>query len=138
MCFSSMNTRKCPHKECKNGYHIKGTVIYQNGDKEREVARKDEESRPKIKPWEQTAEKRPDNDNNIASFLGQMMLQQQEMMQQQQQLAQQQKTEQMQFQQHMMQMIARMGGAAESRPVSTMAPNLGAIPKQPLNYRQVV
>ena len=71
------------------------------------------------------------NDNNVASFLGQMLLQQQEMMQQIQQQAQQQKTEQMQFQQHMLQMIARMNGATESRPVSTTV-------QQPLNYRQVI
>ena len=145
MCFSSMNTRKCPHKECKNGYHVKGTVIHQNVDKEREgvkereVVREDSENRPKTKPWEQAAEKRPENDNNIASFLGQMLLQQQEMMQQQQKLAQQQRTEQMQFQQHMLQMITRMGGAAETRPVSSMAPNqMGAMQQQPLSYRQVV
>ena len=50
MCFSSMNTRKCAHKECKNGYHVKGTVIQKKDEKEAE--KKDVEQRPKIKPWE--------------------------------------------------------------------------------------
>ena len=27
MCFSSMNSKKCPHgKECRNGYHVRGTM----------------------------------------------------------------------------------------------------------------
>ena len=134
MCFSSMNTRKCAQKECKNGFHIKGTVIEQKEDKDGENGgRVETQKAEKVKPWAQTnnggSEKA--NDNNVASFLGQMLLQQQEMMQQIQQQAQQQNTEQMQFQQHMLQMIARMNGATESRPVSTTV-------QQPLNYRQVV
>ena len=129
-----MNTRKCAQKECKNGFHIKGTVIEQKEDKDGENGgRVGTQKAEKVKPWAQTnnggSEKA--NDNNVASFLGQMLLQQQEMMQQIQQQAQQQKTEQMQFQQHMLQMIARMNGATESRPVSTMV-------QQPLNYRQVI
>ena len=129
-----MNTRKCAQKECKNGFHIKGTVIEQKEDKDGENGgRVETQKAEKVKPWAQTnnggSEKA--NDNNVASFLGQMLLQQQEMMQQIQQQAQQQKTEQMQFQQHMLQMIARMNGATESRPVSTTV-------QQPLNYRQVI
>ena len=136
MCFSSMNTRKCAHKECKNGYHVKGTVIQKKDEKEAE--KKDVEQRPKIKPWEKEksgVEKQPNGDNNVASFLGQMLLQQQEMMQQQQQQAQQQRNEQMHFQQQMMQMISRMGGAAESRPVTPMG---AMLQPGPLSYRQVV
>ena len=95
-----------------------------------------------MKPWEQekAVEKQPTSDNNIASFLGQMLLQQQEMMQQQQQQVQQQRNEQMQFQQQMLQMISRMGGATESRPVSPMVNNqMGAMLQPgPLSYRQVV
>ena len=143
MCFSSMKTRKCSQKECKNGYHVKGTVIQQNQqNEEKEAEKKDTEQRPKMKPWEQekAVEKQPTSDNNVASFLGQMLLQQQEMMQQQQQQAQQQRNEQMQFQQQMLQMISRMGGATESRPVSPMVNNqMGAMLQPgPLSYRQVV
>ena len=134
-----MNTRKCAHKECKNGYHVKGTVIQQKDEKETE---KKVEERPKTKPWEKEKPfaEQPNGDNNVASFLGQMLLQQQEMMQQQQQQAQQQRNEQMQFQQQMMQMISRMGGAAESRPVTPMVTNqMGAMLQPgPLSYRQVV
>ena len=56
-------------KDCKNGYHVKGTVIQQNEDKEAD--KRDTEQRPKIKPWEQEkpVEKQPTNDNNVASFL---------------------------------------------------------------------
>ena len=140
MCFSSMNTRKCAHKECKNGYHVKGTVIQQKDEKEAE--KKDVEQRPKIKPWEKekAVVEQPNGDNNVASFLGQMLLQQQEMMKQQQQQAQQQRNEQMQFQQQMLQMITRMGGAAESRPVTPLVTNqMGAMLQPgPLSYRQVV
>ena len=28
MCYSSMNTKKCSNsKDCKNGYHVKGTIL---------------------------------------------------------------------------------------------------------------
>ena len=73
-----MNTRKCSHKECKNGYHVKGTVIQQKDEKE---ADKKGEQRPKVKQWEKenAVEKQTTPDNNVASFLEQMLLQQQEM-----------------------------------------------------------
>ena len=68
-----------------------------------------------------------------------MLLQQQEMMQQQQKLAQEQRTEQMHFQQQLLQMMSRMGGATEGRLVSQIAPNqMGVMQQQPLNFRQVV
>ena len=137
MCFSSMNTRKCPHKECKNGYHIKGTVMVENVGKEAEM-RDEAKSQPKVTPWEQTTEKQAVNDNNVPSFLGQMLLQQQELMHQMQKRADQQRAEQMQFQQQMMQMIAQMGGTTGSRPGSNQVGAMQQQPMQPLTYRQVV
>ena len=135
MCFKSMNTRKCTQNVCKNGYHIKGTVIQKEEKVDDKVGRGRVERQigPKAKPWVQANPEETERakDNNVPSFLGQMLLQQQEMMQQIQQQAQQQRNEQMQFQQHMLQMIARMNGATESRPVGQMV-------QQPLNYRQVV
>ena len=136
MCFSSMNTRKCTKKDCTRGYHVKGTVIQEM--KESENAKLSTEQRAK-EPEEQpkTGEKEPASDKNVPSFLEQMLLQQQEMMQQMQQRAEQQRNEQMQFQQQMLQMFARMGGAAESRPVSPMVTNQ-MMHQQPLSYRQMV
>ena len=133
-----MNTKTCSQKDCPKGYHVRGTVI-QKTDKEKDVVNVDVEKRPKPNPWGQAGGKQGDNDKNVASFLGQMLLQQQEMMQQQQKLAEQQRTEHMQFQQQMLQMFSRMGGATESRSVSQIAPNqMGVMQQQPLNFRQVV
>ena len=138
MCFSSMNTKTCSQKDCPKGYHVRGTV-FKSADKEKDVVNDDVEKRPKPNPWGQAAGKQGDNDKNVASFLGQMLLQQQEMMQQQQKLAQEQRTEQMHFQQQLLQMMSRMGGATEGRSVSQIAPNqMGVMQQQPLNFRQVV
>ena len=85
-------------------------------------------------------EKLPASDNNVASFLGQMLLQQQEMMKLQQNQAQQQRNELMQFQQQMLQMVSQMRGGTENRPGSPMVTNPMAAVLQPgpLTYRQVV
>ena len=133
MCFSSMNTKTCSQKDCPKGYHVRGTV-FKSADKEKDVVNDDVEKRPKPNPWGQAAGKQGDNDKNVASFLGQMLLQQQEMMQQQQKLAQEQRTEQMLFQQQWLQMMSRMGGATEGRSVSQIAPNqMGVMQQQPLH-----
>ena len=39
MCYSSMNSKKCPHdKECRNGYHVRGTVKTENAGNRNETA----------------------------------------------------------------------------------------------------
>ena len=39
MCYSSLNSKKCPHdKECRNGYHVRGTVKPENAGSRNEHA----------------------------------------------------------------------------------------------------
>ena len=39
MCYSSLNSKKCPHdKECRNGYHVRGTVKTENVGNRNETA----------------------------------------------------------------------------------------------------
>ena len=39
MCYSSLNTKKCPHdKQCRNGYHVRGTEKTENAGKRNESA----------------------------------------------------------------------------------------------------
>ena len=116
MCFSSMNTKKCDHqKDCKNGYHIKGTVVKQAKDQKKEKSDKKVDNPPKVpKAGVQPSVKGTEteklslqnlgeNNSNLSSFLGQLFLQQQEMMAEQQQ----QRKEQVQMQQQMMQLMTR-------------------------------
>ena len=119
MCFSSMNTKKCDQqKDCKNGYHIKGTVTNTKPSVTKKSVNENEkvDISPKeaVKP---NAQIHGENNSNVSSFLGQLFLQQQEMMAEQQQ----QRKEQAQLQQQMMQLMTRLGGAMEGR----MTPIMG-------------
>ena len=111
-----MNTKKCDHqKDCKNGYHTKGTVVKQAKDQKKEKSDKKVDNPPKVpKAGVQPSVKGTEteklslqnlgeNNSNLSSFLGQLFLQQQEMMAEQQQ----QRKEQVQMQQQMMQLMTR-------------------------------
>jgi hypothetical protein len=44
-----MNTKKCDHqKDCKNGYHTKGTVVKQAKDQKKEKSDKKVDNQPKV------------------------------------------------------------------------------------------
>ena len=126
MCYSSMNTKKCSNsKDCKNGYHVKGTILTKELKSERPVLKEDFPALPAAakgpkNPHPNEKEKQQEtatsNNSNLGSFLEQLLLQQQEMMQQQQQV----RREQMQMQQHVMQLMSRLAGASESRAPSPM------------------
>ena len=133
MCYSSMNTKKCNNsKDCKNGYHVKGTILTKEVKSARPVVKETEDfpalptaaKGPKVpQPKEQQKQQETEvsNNSNLSSFLGQLLLQQQEMMQQQQQARQ----EQLQMQQQMMHLMSRMAGPTESRAPSPM---MGVMP----------
>ena len=145
MCFSSMNTKKCDHqKDCKNGYHTKGTVVKQAKDQKKEKSDKKVDNQPKVpkagvQPIVKGTETEKlnlqnpgENNSNLSSFLGQLFLQQQEMMAEQQQ----QRKEQVQIQQQMLQLMTRLGGALEGR----MSPllDMGAMQgRQTASFRPV-
>ena len=54
MCYSSLNTRKCPYdKQCRNGYHVRGTIKTENTASRMENAhqrggRREENSCPQV------------------------------------------------------------------------------------------
>ena len=103
MCYASMNTRQCNNlKDCSNGYHLKGTVAATKEDK------KEKEPHKEKKKEQEKEKEKVNDDNNMASFLGQILLQQQEM-----------KTRQDQQWQQMMLFMSKMGGM-DSRPSSPM------------------
>ena len=108
MCYSSMNTRLCSNlKDCNNGYHVKGTVATcKEGKKEFSKEQSKEQEKEKVQ------EKVRDKEDNVASFLGQLLLQQQEMKKQQDQ--------QWMQQQQMMQLFMTKMGGMDSRPASPM------------------
>ena len=106
MCFDSMNTRKCGNlKDCSNGYHLKGTV---GAKEDKKVKEPNKEKKNELEKEKETEK----DDNNLGSFLGQILLQQQEMKTRQDQ--------QWQQQQQMMQLFLSKIGGLDSRPSSPM------------------
>ena len=120
MCYSSMNTKKCDQlKDCKNGYHVKGTVAQSQSmknEKEEKLSKTNKEGGPQSSAEKPIVQNPGENNSNMSSFLGQLFLQQQEMMVEQQQ----QRKEQAQMQQQLMQLMTRLGGALEGRMTPTM------------------
>ena len=129
MCYSSMNTKKCDNmKDCRHGYHIKGTVAsnqkeVKNVEKDNEKQNgfpklhKDKEPLKNREPQELNSLGKAECNRNLDSFLDQIFQQQQEMMIEQEK----QRKEQSQMQQQMLELMVRLGGALENR----MGPIMG-------------
>ena len=135
MCYSSMNTKKCDNmKDCRHGYHIKGTVAsnqkeVKNVEKDNEKQNgfpklhKDKEPLKNREPQELNSLGKAECNRNLDSFLDQIFQQQQEMMIEQEK----QRKEQSQMQQQMLELMVRLGGALENRmsPIMGMQNTLG-------------
>ena len=74
MCYSSINTRMCSNiKDCKNGYHMKGTIETSKKVPEKETVTKEKEKKQNNFPELQSTNK--PNVSKEASTFGEILLQ---------------------------------------------------------------